>query len=554
MSSLVSETFKAIPKNQYRSTSSLEQQIGELLVNVLAYLNAGNASIIIYQVGSLDVNLKSRRFKFECPQAQIKCNPVNSNSKPQLNGNFRNISNKPLVIPISYASKKLACLFIQLGHKTCRSGYSKFLAMLANKLKIIIMRDRIRCMTKNKFSKELFLIGQSEVSHNLELMIESASDSELPVVLNGEVGSEFVHVACAIHFSSNRANKPFVEVDCQTLTCEYADLNPADWFNRAQGGTLYLNQVDLLGQKIQRRLSSLIEPVTCQRLGSMHRSDQPKTRIIVSTTQDLTKLVEQKKFTYCLYAELNFLRITLPPIRHRGSDIVSLIDYFLSMHSKDEKKTLSKRALFSLAQYNWPGNYTELQQVVAHMSTMNRSGRIGLSDIEAYAPHCLTQNALEDIVDTTSDNTKNARKTNPKTESKDQILALKLLANENSFLTALHPSLRKALVHIKDNYQEHLSLPVLASHACISASHLCYLFRTELDTTFKSLLGSIRIEQAKQLLSGDTNDAITKISLDVGFRDLSHFERTFRRLVGLNPREFKRISSSTEDTGQNHKD
>ena len=553
MSSFVSETFKAIPKKQYISTSPLEHQIGELLVNVLAYLNAGHATINIYQVGSLDVNSKSRRFKFQCPEEKFKRNSVNNDVKFQLNGNLSNSSNKPLVIPISYASKKIACLFIQLGQKSERPGYLKFIKMLANKLKIIIMRNRIRCMTKIKFNKELFLIGQSEVSHNLELMIESASDSDLPVVLSGEVGCEFVHVACAIHFSGSRANKPFVEVDCPTLTSECSDVNPVDWFNQAQGGTLYLNQVDLLDQTIQCRLSALIEPVTSQRLGSMHRSDLPKTRIIVSTTQDLTKLVQQKKFTYCLYAELNFLRITLPPLRHRGSDIVSQIDYFLLMHCKDEKKTLSKRALFSLAHYNWPGNYTELQQVIAHVSTMNRSGRIGLSDIETYAPHCLATGDLDDKVVTQCESTKITRRSNPKTESKDQILALKLLANESTFLRALHPSLRKALVYIKDNYQEHLTLPVLASHACISASHLCYLFRTELDTTFKSLLGTIRIEQAKQLLSGDTNDAITKISLDVGFRDLSHFERTFRRLVGLNPREYKRVSSSTDEAGKNHK-
>ena len=105
---------------------------------------------------------------------------------------------------------------------------------------------------------------------------------------------------------------------------------------------------------------------------------------------------------------------------------------------------------------------------------------------------------------------------NQNVESNNQILALKLLVNECAFLKSLHPSLCKALVYIKDNYHEHLTLPVLANHSCVSPSHLCFLFRTELDTTFKSLLGTIRIEQAKQLLSADSNDAITKIFFGCG--------------------------------------
>ena len=395
--------FAAITKNQNLSNSPVESLIGELLVTSLTFLNAEHATVNIYQVGLIKVDIQTRQFQFQESKNENMFDIVN-NSKTHKNNTTKKIINKSLFVPISYASKKLGCLIIYLSQAPLKPGYKKFTGMLANKLKLIIMRHRIRCITKHNFDKEIFLIGHSESSLKLELMIERASDSMLPVVLSGEVGSEFLHVACAIHYSSQLADEPFIEINCSTLASGCIEADPEKWFELAKGGTLFLNQIDQLDQIKQQKLSVFIDPLTSQRLGSLTRFGSPKTRIIVSTTQDLTKLVKVKKFAYNLYAEINFLRIPLPPLRNRGHDIVYQIEHFLSMHSKHEKKTLSQRALSSLTQYSWPGNYTELQQVIAHLSTMNLDGQICFTDIEQFAPYCLEQDVSDNCYSSKNQN------------------------------------------------------------------------------------------------------------------------------------------------------
>ncbi len=542
MSNSVSETSIAWTEKQYQPNLPLEHQIGELLVSALVHLNEPYASISINNIGMLEVSDISKNFNFLPPVTNSNAETFLNERKPSITAKAKKVSSELKITQMSYAGKKLGWLIVQIVRSKLNGDCSKFINRLANRLKTIIIRDHVRRLTLRRFNKEIMLIGNSKQLCNLESMIESASNSILPVVINGEIGCEFVQVACAIHFSSKRENQPFVEINC-ALQSVYSDsANPEKWIKQAEGGTLFLNQIDLLDQAIQEQLSVLIEPRCLQRLGATSSSYLSNIRIIASTTQDLTELVKLGKFTYSLYAELNFLRIQVPPLRYRSSDIITQINYLLSTNKGHKKYTMSPKVLTTLTNYDWPGNYIELQQVVAHLCTMIQDSKICSSHIEQFAPHCLVNGRSEQGTPGRKETTRSVQISSQDSEFSNQIMAQRLLADDNSFLKPLHPCLRKALVYIKNNFQEHTTLPILANHACVSPSHLCFLFRTELDTTFKSLLGSIRIEQAKQLLSAGTKTAITEISLDVGFRDLSHFERTFRRLVGLNPREYKRLS------------
>ncbi|KAG1240828.1 hypothetical protein G6F68_017281 [Rhizopus microsporus] len=105
----------------------------------------------------------------------------------------------------------------------------------------------------------------------------------------------------------------------------------------------------------------------------------------------------------------------------------------------------------------------------------------------------------------------------------------------------LHDGLKRALAYLKDHAAEPVTLGDLARQAHVSQSHLGFLFRSELGTTFKLLLQQQRIEHAKQLLRGGQRLRITDVALQVGFGDLSHFEKSFRRLVGVSPRSYRRI-------------
>jgi len=107
-------------------------------------------------------------------------------------------------------------------------------------------------------------------------------------------------------------------------------------------------------------------------------------------------------------------------------------------------------------------------------------------------------------------------------------------------LTNLHDALRKALVYLGRHYDQAISLEQLARQAHVSPSHLSFLFRSVLQTSFKPLLQWIRIQQARQMLLADQRQRITDVALMVGFADLSHFEKSFRRIVGQSPRDYRR--------------
>ena len=104
----------------------------------------------------------------------------------------------------------------------------------------------------------------------------------------------------------------------------------------------------------------------------------------------------------------------------------------------------------------------------------------------------------------------------------------------------LHDALGRALAYLGAHYEEPITLAQLASHAGVSPSHMGYLFRTSIGMPFKVLLGHIRIQKARELLAEDPASNVTEIALRVGYADLSHFERRFRRIVGQSPREFRR--------------
>jgi AraC-like DNA-binding protein len=118
-------------------------------------------------------------------------------------------------------------------------------------------------------------------------------------------------------------------------------------------------------------------------------------------------------------------------------------------------------------------------------------------------------------------------------------LPCKLADHDYSGLHAHEMGVQRALRYVGDHYTEEISLGRLARESYISSSHLSFLLKRSLGVPFKSLLAAVRIRRAQQLLA-QTDQSITEISLEVGFGDLSHFERTFKRLVGTNPREYRR--------------
>ena len=181
---------------------------------------------------------------------------------------------------------------------------------------------------------------------------------------------------------------------------------------------------------------------------------------------------------------------------------------------------------------------------MACLAVLSDEETITVSDVQAHAPH-LMQYAAE-----AATNDDNAPATSPakidQVDARLVALAQALLAGELAGLQRLHPGLQKALEHIALHFQDPISLQQLARHACVSSSHLSYLFKKTLGISFKPFLVLVRIQKAAHLLIEQPFRGITEVALEVGFGDLRHFERMFKRLLACSPRAYRQNAGAQD--------
>ncbi len=408
-------------------------------------------------------------------------------------------------------------------------------------------------LARENLREDVQLIGRSPALQRLEEEIERSAAVDLPVLVGGEFGVEKLQVACAVHFSGPRRTGPFVEINCLAQAGDAALDGPEEWCERARGGTLFFNRIDELDARLQRRLLVVLDSQIGQWLSAEAPGRRCNVRLVASTANDLDALVDQGRFSRALHAELSFLCIDVPPLRERREDIRPLTEHLLARRGRDPSRDVAEEVFDACEAYAWPENLFELERVVARLHAMVGPGRIGMAELARYAPkvadawaasraaagrlRAAAPAATEPAIAAGETAVAPSRGGAPLPEEE---IARRLALGDLSFAAGFHPGLERALRHIAAKYEEPFSLPELARAACVSPSHLSFLFRSELETNFKALLALVRIERAKALLLANEELRITDISLEVGFGDLSHFEKMFKRVVRLNPREFRR--------------
>jgi DNA-binding NtrC family response regulator len=251
----------------------------------------------------------------------------------------------------------------------------------ADQLVITVRRatERFRLQMENTTLKKKlkddyfnhFFVGKHPKFLKCVEIIQKVADSESNVLIYGETGSGKEMAARAIHIHSKRAGGPFIAVNCSTLTQETLEassaVNPAKGvFEAADGGTLYLEQVEELDQALQARLLRILQERRTQRRGEWDWAPID-VRLVASTSVDLHAMSLQKEFRENLYYCLNVVNIAMPPLRDRKEDIGILCDLFLKRIAERKglpKISLSPDALERLVEYYWPGNVRELMNVI----------------------------------------------------------------------------------------------------------------------------------------------------------------------------------------------
>ena len=225
------------------------------------------------------------------------------------------------------------------------------------------------------------IVGKCSVMQQVYMQIAQVADSPATVLIRGESGTGKELVANAIHYSSNRKNNPFIEVNCAALPenlieselfgHEKGSFTGAlhqrkGRFELANGGTIFLDEIGDIPPAVQVRLLRVLQEKKFERVGGTE-SISVNIRVIAATSQNLEKQIENGKFREDLFYRLNVFPIHLPRLRERRSDIILLADYFLQKFNKfyaKNIKRISTAAINMMMSYHWPGNVRELENCI----------------------------------------------------------------------------------------------------------------------------------------------------------------------------------------------
>ncbi|UCH65084.1 MAG: sigma-54-dependent Fis family transcriptional regulator [Ignavibacterium sp.] len=255
------------------------------------------------------------------------------------------------------------------------------------------------------------LFGKSTRFVELLQSIEAATKFDVRILLVGRTGTGKELIARAIHKFSSRNKFPFIAVDCGAIPNNLleselfghrrgaftgADTNRQGLFLEADGGTLFMDEINNLPYEMQSKLLRVLEEGEIRPIGS-DRSFKTNVRIITASSAPLKKLVESDRFREDLFYRLHVYPIYIPDLVDRQEDIPILADHFLHYYAKQQNKNIQKLHEFVIdfiKQKNWEGNIRELENFIERIVTLTP---IGVSSIEhSYFPKEL-QNEIEDF-------------------------------------------------------------------------------------------------------------------------------------------------------------
>lgn len=225
------------------------------------------------------------------------------------------------------------------------------------------------------------IIGNSEKINDVIQVIERVKDNKATVFIKGESGTGKELVARAIHYQGKFSRAPFIAVNCggipeNLLEAELfgyvkgaftgADTNREGFFQAANGGTIFLDEIGNASLTVQSRLLRVLQEKEVVRVGST-KAEKVDVRIVAATNSNLHDMIKKQTFREDLFYRLTVVEINVAPLRERKDDIKLLVDKFLFKYGieyKDRYLKITQEALNVLNRYNWPGNIRELENII----------------------------------------------------------------------------------------------------------------------------------------------------------------------------------------------
>ncbi|MEQ3499809.1 sigma-54 dependent transcriptional regulator [Tenacibaculum sp. SSH1-16] len=237
--------------------------------------------------------------------------------------------------------------------------------------------------TQEKEKKDFYgdMIGASEKINEIFQIIDRVKNNKATVSIKGESGTGKELVARAIHYEGKFAKGPYIAVNCgaipeNLLESELfgyikgaftgADSNRNGFFQAANGGTIFLDEIGNASLNVQSKLLRALQEKEVVKVGAQ-KTEKVDVRIIAATNNNLKEMIQKRTFREDLFYRLTVVEIEVPPLRERKEDISMLVEKFLFKYGveyKDRFVKISPKALAILQRYNWPGNIRELENII----------------------------------------------------------------------------------------------------------------------------------------------------------------------------------------------
>lgn len=273
--------------------------------------------------------------------------------------------------------------------------FNTLLRSIEKALQILSMKEELTALRSVwERGQYMGLIGQSAVMMDLFRTIERiGKSSSTTILISGETGSGKEVVARTIHEKSERADAPFVAVNCATLDDHLleselfghirgaftdAKTNKPGLFEVADHGTLFLDEIAEMDLRLQAKLLRVLEDKTFRRVGGT-RDIQVDVRVVAASNVSLMERVRNNRFREDLFYRLSVIPVHVPPLRERGDDVMVLADTFLKRYNHEFSRNIvafSKEVQEAFLAYHWPGNVRELRNAVERMVLLEDKGII----------------------------------------------------------------------------------------------------------------------------------------------------------------------------------
>lgn len=243
------------------------------------------------------------------------------------------------------------------------------------------------------------LVGTSAAMRKLYALIERVRDTDVPILVTGESGTGKEVVARAVHIAGPRAKQPFLGVNCGAIPANLleselfghvrgaftgAERDRKGLFREAENGTILLDEIGEMPQKMQAGLLRVLQEKTVRPVGGV-KEEPCSARVIAATNRELSHMVAEGTFREDLYYRLHVIELKIPALRERAEDIPALIDHFLTLFSarhKRERKTIERTAVRRLQAFDWPGNVRQLEHVLLNAWLLSEEDEITIDDLD----------------------------------------------------------------------------------------------------------------------------------------------------------------------------